>query len=263
MKIGFFDSGLGGLMILKAVREYMPEYDYLYYGDTKNLPYGDKSEAEIYELTKEAVITMFERGVLIGIIACNTASVESLRRLQDTLLVGKYANRKLLGVVIPTVEVLVEKNIEHALLIGTLRTASSGKYERELIKLNGKTMLTTLATPELVPLIEKGLMNDAEAYLEMVLTTTTGKVDAVILGCTHYIGLKDHMRSAYEFEVISQDEIIPKKLHAYLERHQEIKNILKRTGGVKIVVTEEEERYSKFARALLGVPEGMKQSSLR
>ncbi len=253
MKIGFFDSGLGGLMILKSVRERMPRYDYLYYGDTKNLPYGDKNESDIYEFTKTAVTEMFERGVLIGIIACNTASVESLRRLQDTLLVGKYADRKLLGVVIPTVEVLVEKNIEQALLIGTLRTASSGKYERELSKLNGETILTTLATPELVPLIEKGLMSDAEVYLDTVLTPMTGKVGAIILGCTHYTGLKDYMRSKHDFEVISQDEIIPKKLQEYLDRHQEIETRLTRTGGVEIVVTGEEERYMKLAEALLDV----------
>jgi len=253
MKIGFFDSGLGGLMVLKAVREYMPEYEYLYYGDTKNLPYGDKSETEIYELTKTAVIEMFERGVLLGVIACNTASVESLRRLQDTLLVGKYADRKLLGVVIPTVEVLLEKKIEHALLIGTLRTATSGKYERELAKLHGETILTTLATPELVPLIEKSLINDAEVYLDMVLTPMTGKVGAVILGCTHYTGLKDHVRSKHAFEVISQDEIIPKKLHEYLERHGEIETRLARTGGVEIVVTGEEDRYLKLALTLLDV----------
>ncbi len=252
MKIGFFDSGLGGLMILRSVRECMPEYEYLYYGDTKNLPYGDKTEAEIYALTKSAVIQMFDRGALVVIVACNTASVESLRILQDTLLEGNYADRKLLGVVIPTVEVLVEKNIEYALLIGTQRTISSGKYERELKKLCSDTILLRQATPELVPLIENELLSDAEVYIDTVLAPMAGKVGAVVLGCTHYAVLKDYIREKYTFEVISQDEIIPEKLRTYLEHHTEIKNRLTRDGTVEIVVTGE-ERYINLAKTVLGV----------
>lgn len=237
MRIGFFDSGLGGLTILEAVRERLPAYDYLYYGDTANLPYGDKTEEEIYTLTKNAVSYLFDHGALLVVVACNTASAETLRRLQDTLLVGPYAGRKLLGVIIPTIEELVERGVKKALLIGTSRTVGSHKYERELEKISAGVELISIATPELVPAIESNDMGTAHQVLKRILEGITGEVGTIVLGCTHYTVLKDHLRKTYGLEVLSQDEIIPEKLETYLEHHGEIESRLSRGGTLEVVTS--------------------------
>ncbi len=110
MKIGVFDSGLGGRVILDAIRAHLPDYDYLYYGDTENLPYGDKTEAEIRVLTRNAIKELFHRDVALVVVACNTASAETLRYLQDTFLTDLWKDRRILGVIIPTIETLLEGN---------------------------------------------------------------------------------------------------------------------------------------------------------
>jgi glutamate racemase len=239
MKIGVFDSGLGGLTILDAIHARLPEYDYIYYGDTKNLPYGDKSEDEIYVLTKRAVIELFECDALLVIIACNTASAESLRRLQDTLLVGPYEDRRILGVIIPTIEELIDSGAKRTLLIGTRRTIDSHKYERELEKRDVRNLnLMSVPTPELVPLIESGRMDEAYAVLDNHLVPRIGEIDTLILGCTHYTALKGYARTKYGgLRIISQDEIIPKKLEAYLRKHLEINSRLTRGATLAHIVT--------------------------
>ncbi len=234
MNIGFFDSGLGGLTILRAVRERLPEYDYLFYGDTANLPYGDKSEEEIYELTRRAVTHLFERGALLVIVACNTASAETLRRLQDTVLTGHYANRKLLGVIIPTVEALADTGVTRALLIGTRRTVESGKYERELRKISADVALASVATPGLVPAIESNDRDTAQKILCEIIGPRAGEVRTVVLGCTHYTVLKDYLRETYGLQVLSQDEIIPEKLAVYLKNHPEIESHLTKNGTLNV-----------------------------
>jgi len=236
MKIGFFDSGLGGLTILNAVRVALPEYDYVYFGDTKNLPYGDKEPDEILALSKYAVSRLFDRGASIVIVACNTASTQALRELQDTLLTGIYTDKKLLGVIVPTIEELIESDTQKALLIGTQRTIESQKYNRELEKVSSKIQLYTQAMPNLVPLIECGKIDEAFALLKMVLHSVVGEVDTLILGCTHYTVLKDRIRKEFGsvLTVISQDEIIPKKLVTYLLRHPEIESKLSRNNILDI-----------------------------
>lgn len=237
MKIGFFDSGVGGLYILESVRTLLPAYDYVYYGDTKNVPYGDKTEAEIFTLAQKGIADMFMHGVALCIVACNTVSVESLRALQIYFSVGQYADRKILGVVIPTVERVCELGLKKPILIGTVRTVTSQKYERELQKISDKIVLTSFATPELVPYIESDNRNCAEKFVDVFLGSMKGEYDALILGCTHYIYLKSYVQSRFEGQVISQDEIIPKKLFLYLERHSEIKNKLSRGRTLQTYMT--------------------------
>ncbi|MEY2665505.1 MAG: hypothetical protein RLZZ480_610 [Candidatus Parcubacteria bacterium] len=253
MNIGFFDSGLGGLLILKAVAKALPQYDYIYYGDTANLPFGDKSEEEIYAYTKAAIEELFKRDCVLVIVACNTASAETLRRLQDTFIKESYPDRRVLGVIVPSIEALLESGKKNALLIATRRTVESGKYERELLKLDSSISLTSHATPELVPLIES---HDIEAALVIAVSTVetkTGKGDAVILGCTHYGLLKDALREKFpSLTFISQDEVIPKKLADYLERHTEITSQLTSTGKREIVLTEHRPDYDRLTADFLG-----------
>ncbi len=254
MKIGFFDSGLGGLIILKAVAKHLPDYDYEYYGDTANVPYGDKTEGEIFELTKAGVEHLFSRDCALVIIACNTASAETLRKLQDLILVGDYKDRRILGVIIPTVETVIASGAKEVMLFATKRTVDSQKYAKEFSKLNTSLKLTAKALPALVPLIENGEWDKAEGLLctETKQTIEAGRKN-IILGCTHYSLLKDKVRAvAGVGEVYSQDEIIPYKLAEYLQRHPEITQRLSKTGKREIIITKHNPHYDRLTAEFLG-----------
>ncbi len=254
MKIGFFDSGLGGLCIQEEVRKLLPEYDYEYFGDTKNLPYGDREEEEICALTEAGIVHLFERGVKIAVIACNTASAESTPILQKRMLVGKYADRKILGVIVPTIEALIESEKKNVLLIGTRRTVTSKKYERELEKV-GLTHInfSGLATPKLVPLIESGNEHEAVQVLMNELRPWVGEIDSLILGCTHYPLLKKQIRERLGsgISVISQDEIIPHKLKQYLMNHREIEQSLTKGGTLSLSFSRMTDAYERLSIRLL------------
>lgn len=244
MKIGFYDSGLGGLTILKAVRETLPQYDYVYYGDTAHLPYGDKSEEEIYTLAHNAIDLLFKSGASLIIVACNTVSAEVLRRLQDTVFNHLYPERRVLGVIVPTIEKLIETNAKNVVLIGTKRTVESKKYERELAKHESSIEMIARATPVLVPLIEAHDFEDARKALREAVGDLVVGVDTLVLGCTHYTLLKESIREVYpHLNVISQDEIIPEKIKTYLERHTEIESQLTRHQTIEIILSEWNERY--------------------
>lgn len=254
MKIGFFDSGLGGLTILKAVREHMPHYDYVYFGDTKHLPYGGRVEEEIYALAHDGVEKLFAEGAQIVIVACNTVSAESLRRLQDDVFNDKYPDRRVLGVIIPTVETLVEIGATDVLLIATERTVHSEKYPRELKKITDTITLTSMATPELVPKIEAHDFDDALVIAHGYIGEAMRGVDTLVLGCTHYTMLKEDIRARYEdVRVVSQDEIIPAKLEAYLQAHPEIERTLTHAGEIQIILSEDSERYERIKKIFFGV----------
>jgi glutamate racemase len=239
MKIGFFDSGAGGLFIMNAVRTLMPEYDYLYLGDTKNVPYGSKTREEIHTHTKEGIEELYKRGASLVIVACNTASVEALPILQEDIHGHYYEQRRILGVVIPTVESLIESGCTRIHLIGTERTVRSKKYEQELLNRKSGIAITTEATPELVPLIEAGNLDDAETHLIGYLDPWVGEVDGVLLGCTHYGLLKGSIRTRYgeKIRVFSQDEIIPDKLKQYLDRHTGLRDNLTRGSTQEVIWT--------------------------
>lgn len=255
MKIGFFDSGLGGLTVLKAVAHMLPQYDYEFFGDTENLPYGDKTEEEICALTKEGIEHLFQKDCVLVIVACNTASAETLRKLQDTFLQEEYPDRKILGVIIPMVEEVVECGAKKAVLIGTLRTISSGKYEKEFAKFKNAPEVFSIATPRLVPLIESGNIEEAVEEVSLIveeLIQRTG--DSLILGCTHYALLKESLveRFGQKIMIFSPTEIIPKKLFAYLETHPEIQTQLTQNGTRNVYVSKQSRSYDRIIGEILG-----------
>lgn len=255
MKIGLFDSGLGGLTILKAVAQALPAYDYEYFGDTANLPYGDKSEADIYTLSVFAMRHLFERDCALVIIACNTASAETLRKLQDKFLPAEYPDRKILGVIIPTVEVVIERGVKHVALIATKRTVESRKYEREFAKFKPAPHLIAIATPGLVPLIEAGKEEEALASIRSLLDTfVSDGVEGLILGCTHYTVLKEQIMlyTNHQLSIFSQDEIIPKKLAQYLVAHPEIASRLTQLGRRNVHLSAVKVSYDPIITHLLG-----------
>lgn len=246
MRIGFFDSGLGGLSILDAVIKELPQYDYFYFGDTFNLPYGDKTEEQIYSFVENAVRYLFDKDCLMVVLACNTASAETLRRLQDGFLAHEYPDRKILGVIIPTIEELIDSGEGNTLLLATKRTVDSKKYESELVKRNVHGVrVASLAVPSLVPLIEAGCIAEAVEVAITGIEEEGREADSVILGCTHYTLLKDGLRAHFgdTKRIISQDEIIPQKLRVYLDMHPELEILLTKSGTRAMYLTEEREGY--------------------
>jgi len=245
MKIGFFDSGLGGFMIMKAVIGRLPQYDYEFYGDTENLPYGDKNEDEIYELTKKGVESLFFKDCLLVIVACNTASAETLRKLQQEFLPENFPDRRILGVIIPTIETLIENKTTKSLLIGTNRTINSKKYQKELEKTKEDLEIEGIATPDLVPKIENREYQEAVQAVCDLIEKRGGKDEVLILGCTHYSVIKDELRKKLpdNIQVLSQDEIIPQKLELYLKNHPEIEERLTKDQTRNVYLTRNSELY--------------------
>ncbi|MBC8064492.1 MAG: glutamate racemase [Chlorobia bacterium] len=254
MKIGVFDSGLGGLAIARAIMVRLPEYDYLYLGDTKRVPYGNRSQATIHQFVGEALDYLFNQDCQLIILACNTASAEALRHSQQHYLPAKFPDRRVLGVLIPAVEAAVQVgNADRVGVIATASTIESGSYPRELDRLSPGVEIYSQATPLLVPLVENDGLKYARVILEDYLAPLReAKIDSLILGCTHYCLLKDLVREMIDCPVISQDEVVPEKLAQYLDRHSEIESKLGKTGDRSYRVTDLPPGYVDFVRRLSG-----------
>ena len=255
-KIGIFDSGLGGLYVARAIRALLPEYDYVYLGDTLNVPYGGRSLEAIYNLSKGAIKYLFEEHDCdLAIIACNTASVTALAKLQNEFLPQECPDKRILGVIVPTLESATELGATQIGLIATEYTVRSKIYDEEIAKITPSAKIFGQPTPLLVPLIE----NQGEKYLEEVLTDYLEPVleqglDSLILGCTHYIAIKDTVRdiTKHRVRILSQDEIIPPKLKDYLSRHPEMENRLSKNGQFDVYATDVNPSFLKNVRHLMG-----------
>jgi glutamate racemase len=249
MKIGFFDSGLGGILILNAVRELLPQYDYVFFGDTAHLPYGDKTQEEIFYLTKNGLELLFAAGCAVVVVACNTASAETLRHLQDEWLAYEYPDRKLLGVIVPMVEEVIECHAKRVVLIGTTRTVASRKYEQLFARHDRSPQLFSIATPALVPFIESGKIDEAMAIVtEIIEEGKRAGMDSLILGCTHYALLLPYINELYgnSLMIFSPCQIIPKKVFRYLHRHDEVIEQLTTGGTVDIRLSKPRPDYRAF-----------------
>jgi glutamate racemase len=241
MKIGVFDSGLGGLMLMRSIVKKLPDYDYVYLGDTKRVPYGNRSQATIYEFLKEAVEYLFKQNCQLIVVACNTASAQALRKIQKEYLPKHYPNRRVLGVIIPTAEVAIESGAKKIGVLATAGTVSSGAFVRELTKLNKLVQIWQNPAPLLVPLVEHDGLKWVEPILKEYLKSLLAKkVDTIILGCTHYPMVKNLVRKLVgkNVQVISQDEVVPEKLKEYLKRHPEIDKKLSRKKTQQLLVTD-------------------------
>lgn len=264
MRLGIFDSGLGGLVIARAISDALPDIDIVYFGDTLHLPYGNRSRDAIYDYSRAAVEFLFEQDCQLIVTACNTVSASALRRLQQVYLPNSiYKNRRILGVVVPTLECAIDAGYKRLGVIATHDTVQSNIYEEELIKLKPDMHIVQKATPLLVPLIE----NDGRAWLPSVLEHYLEKLkdedlECLILGCTHYPFLKRHIQSILDVQLISQDEIIPDKLKDYLNRHPEISTKLSRNGTRSFYVSDMTESYKKAAYEIYGEKMIIKQVKL-
>lgn len=241
MKIGVFDSGLGGLIITHSLTQALPEYDYLYLGDAARVPYGNRSAELVYQFTRAAVDYLFAQDCGLIIIACNTASAEALRKIQREYLPKHYPDRRVIGVLVPTAEVVADHGFDNVGVIATAGTAKALTYTTEIQKIRPEAQIHEVGAPLLVPLIEsdglRWVRPILESYLEPLLAAN---IEALILGCTHFPVIKSMAREIVGdgVQVISQDELIPAKLTDYLERHPQIENTLSRGGSQRFLITD-------------------------
>lgn len=250
MKIGIFDSGLGGLVIAKALIEKLPQYDYLYYGDSAHLPYGDKTSGTVLSYTLSALQYLIEHDCKLIILACNTATAITLRYIQQRFILQYAPDIKVLGVIIPTVEKATEENKSQIGVIATTATIRTHIYKEELLKLNPLCQVTEIAAPELVPAIEDNDFATARKIVDHYSTYFTN-CQSLILGCTHYPLLKSYFRlSLPNVSIISQDELIGNKLANYLQRHHEIEHMLSQNAQYEFKVTCLNKHFLEVANIL-------------
>ena len=250
MKIGVFDSGLGGLVITKAFIEKLPEYDYFYYGDSAHLPYGDKTSGQILSYSLAAMRYMIAQKCKIIIIACNTATAISLRYIQQRFIPQYAPDVKVLGVVIPTVEVALQNNVKKVGIVATSATIRSHIYQQELKKIKTDVDIIEVASPELVPAIENNKFDLAEEFVREY-SQSFKTVDSLILGCTHYPLIKDFFRKYLPgVHIVSQDELMAEKLQNYLYRHPEIESCLSKNGLREFKVSSLNKHSQKVATNL-------------
>ncbi|PCJ99704.1 MAG: glutamate racemase [Zetaproteobacteria bacterium] len=258
MKLGIFDSGLGGLLIAKSIRAHLPDIDILYFGDTLHLPYGNRSKETIYEYSKRGVEFLFSQDCNLIITACNTISASALRTLQQEYLpTSQYADRRILGVVVPTLECARDDGYKRLGLIATNYTVHSNVFEDELQKLEPDIQIFQVQTPLLVPLIENDGMQWIPSVLEHYLTPLIKRnIECLILGCTHYPFLKDEIRRIIgkDIALITQDEIVPNKLKSYLDRHPEISEKISHNGHIEFLVSDITQSYRNAAFKIYGEP---------
>lgn len=271
--IGVFDSGFGGLTVLSALRARLPDYDYLYLGDSARVPYGNRSHEIVYEFTREAVFELFARGCPLVVIACNTASARALRRIQQEDLPHRAPDRRVLGVVRPSAEALaglppgaIPGITEPALVSGTVAvlgtpgTVASDSYRLELAKLAPGLTLLQQACTLWVPLVEAGETEGPgteyflRKYLQPLFAPGATPPSRILLGCTHYPLLLSGIRANVPcgVEVLPQGPLVAERLADWLGRHPEMETRLTRGGGYEVLTTDDPGWFGEFSARVLG-----------
>lgn len=252
--LGVFDSGVGGLTVLRSFLKTLPDYNYIYLGDNARLPYGDKSQEVIYEYTRQAVDFLFARGATLIIIACNTASSKALREIQQEYLPKHYPGKNVLGVIRPLAEKADRDNYERVGVIGTKATINSGVYKIEINKLNPEIEVIEKAAPLLVPLIENNWSDypEMETILKRYLKELKD-IESLILGCTHYQFLIEKIRNIMGSvcEVYDPGEIIADSLKSYLSRHSEYD--ISKGGKLEFHTTDSVDSFKELGEKFLGM----------
>jgi glutamate racemase len=253
--IGVFDSGYGGLTILKEFVKVLPQYDFIYLGDNARSPYGTRSFEAVYHYTLEAVKKLFSMGCHLIILACNTASAKALRSIQQNNLPGIDPNKRVLGVIRPSAEAInFFTKTRHIGVLGTVGTVVSESYPIEINKLYPDIITIQEACPMWVPLVENNEYSGegADYFVEkniINLLEKDTKIDTVILGCTHYPLLIDKINKYLpkNITLISQGEIISASLKNYLKRHPEIDIHCTKLGIHRFYTTDSVEFFDRQA----------------
>ena len=260
--IGVFDSGYGGLTILDGIRQLLPDYDYLYLGDNARAPYGPRSFDVVYEFTRQAVQRLFEMGCHLVILGCNTASAKALRTIQQVDLPQWDKERRVLGVIRPTAEVIGSlTESRHVGVLATEGTIKSESYNLEINKLYPDVQVSGVACPFWVPLVE---YNEADSpgadyfvkkRIDQIMNLDP-QIDAIILGCTHYPLLMPKILKYLPagVMVVPQGEYVAESLKSYLERHPEMEQQCSKGGTTHYLTTENPDKFKEQAQIFLHEP---------
>ena len=260
--IGIFDSGYGGLTILHGIRQLLPEYDYLYLGDNARAPYGPRSFDVVYEFTRQAVLKLFEMGCHLVILGCNTASAKALRTIQQNDLTKIDPDRRVLGIIRPTAEVIGDLTTsKHVGVLATEGTIKSESYDLEIHKLHPDLKVSGVACPFWVPLVEYNEADSpgADYFVKKRIDEIMRKdpeIDTIILGCTHYPLLMPKILKYLPtgVRVVPQGEYVAESLKNYLERHPNIEQRCSKNAAVHYLTTENPQKFKEQAQIFLHEP---------
>jgi glutamate racemase len=281
--IGVFDSGFGGLTVLRSLIQRLPEYDYFYLGDSARAPYGSRSLQVVHSFTREAVEFLFDAGCPLVVLACNTASAQALRTLQQRHLPAHRPDRRILGVVRPSAEALaglppgVSPGVTLPSLatgtvavLGTAGTVASGSYALELAKLAPRLQVIEQACPLWVPLVEAGETSGpgVQYFLHKYLDPLFARPDPpsrVLLGCTHYPLLEKGIRAIVpeEAELVAQGDLVAERLADWLRRHPDMEGRLSRRGARRYATTDDPTWFAAQGEPIVGSGIVVEKVSLR
>ena len=268
--IGIFDSGYGGLTIFEKIHDLLPQYDYLYLGDNARTPYGTRSFEVVYEFTRQAVLYLFNAGCPLVVLACNTASAKALRTIQQCDLPQIAPDRRVLGIIRPTVEVVDQiSHTKHIGIIGTSGTIASQSYRLEIAKLYPHITVVDEACPMWVPLVENREYDTpgADYYIKKHINNLLSKdpdIDVIVLGCTHYPLLINKIKQFVPngITVFSQGRQVAESLKDYLSRHPDVDCRLTKGHTAHFQTTESSAKFTEMATLFLNQPIEAEQISL-
>lgn len=266
--IGIFDSGYGGLTVFRSIADALPDYNYIYLGDNARSPYGDHSFETIYKYTLECVEWLFNQGCPLVILACNTASAKALRTIQQRDLPGKYPDKRVLGVIRPTAEVIDGfTTTKEVGVMGTRGTVNSQSYLLEINKFFPDIKVYQQSCPMWVPLIENNehLQFGADFFINEycnALMNQSEGIDCILLACTHYPLLMPKLKAILpdHINILAQGEIVAKSLADYLERHPEIESNLGKNGEKVFYTSGDTKTFDEHASIFFG--EELKSSKM-
>ncbi|UAY51841.1 glutamate racemase [Ferruginibacter albus] len=260
--IGVFDSGYGGLTVLKEIVAKLPEYDYLYLGDNARAPYGPRSFETVYQYTLECVEWFFKQGCSLVVLACNTASAKALRTIQQNDLPKLDGSKRVLGVIRPTTEIIGNFTKTNEIgILGTNGTVQSNSYPIEIAKFYPDIKVHQEAAPTWVPLVENNEYDTpgADYFVEKHirnLLAQSQNIDTILLACTHYPLLIDKIKKYVpeKLSIVSQGKIVADSLSDYLERHSEIESKCSKGGKISFYTTDSTQDFDNHAAVFFGKP---------
>jgi glutamate racemase len=259
-KIGIFDSGYGGLTVMRSIVDALPDYNYLYLGDNARAPYGNRSFDTVYHYTLECVNWLFDEGCDLVILACNTASAKALRQIQQVDLPKRNDNKRVLGVIRPTTESIGEYSKAGVIgVLGTAGTVVSKSYPIEIAKFYPEMIVEQEACPMWVYLVEHNQMNGEGAdyfvkqHVDRILARNP-KIDTLLLACTHYPLLIKTIKKFVpdSIKLVTQGGIVAEKLKDYLSRHSEIETGLMKGKQRDFVTTDDASTFDLQASMFFG-----------
>lgn len=258
--IGIFDSGYGGLTVLKEIKSLLPQYDFIYLGDNARTPYGTRSFGTVYEYTLQSVKWLLAQGCPLIVLACNTASAKALRTIQQKYLPGNAAERRILGVIRPTAEIIGNySTTKHIGILGTNGTVQSESYLIEIEKKFPEIKVSQHACPMWVPLVENNEYDSegADYFIKKdieLLLNNSPEIDTILLACTHYPLLLNKIKQYLpeNIQLISQGGIVANSLQDYLIRHPEIEERCSKSSRLQFFTTDSAKDFDKHSEIFFG-----------